>query len=136
MHLRNFVAIFCLAACLFAGCDQGPAREPNPRYAVTGTVTLDGQPLTEGEIIFESAEDAAAGIPPAIGKIENGKYEVKAAPGTKKVSISVKVPDGPADVTGLQPTKETIPAKYNAKTTLTSDVTEGKNTADFALESK
>lgn len=136
MHLRNFIAIFCLAACVLAGCNQGPAREANPRYAVTGTVTLDGQPITEGEIIFESAEDASAGIPPAIGKIENGNYEVKAAPGTKKVSVSVKVPDGPADVTGLQPTKETIPSKYNAKTTLTADVTEGDNTADFELTSK
>lgn len=133
MHLRNLIAVFGLAVCFFAGCTQGPAREPNPRYVVTGTVTLAGEPITEGEIIFQSAEDATAGIPPAIGKIENGNYEVKAAPGTKKVSISVKVPDGPADVTGLQPTKETIPAKYNAKTTLTADVTEGENKADFAL---
>jgi len=133
MHLRSFIAIFCLAACLLGGCNQGPAREANPRYVVTGTVTQDGQPIEEGEIIFESAEDATAGIPPAIGKIENGKYEVKAAPGTKKVSISAKVANGPADVTGVQPTKETIPAKYNTKTTLTTEVSEGENTADFDL---
>ena len=33
--------------CLGCGKDGGPAR-----YAVEGTVTFDGKPLAEGEIIF------------------------------------------------------------------------------------
>lgn len=47
-------------SALIAGCDAGPATAP-----VTGTVTLDGEPLRFGKVMFQSVE----GGQPARGEI-------------------------------------------------------------------
>ena len=119
-----------IACCL--GCGGG--RELEDRHATTGVVTLDGAPLAEGEIIFESPEDFAAGIPPGIGTIENGKYEATVSTGKKVVRISALVVAGEPDPTGLAPTRQLIPAKYNTDSQLEAVITEsGDNVFDFDL---
>ncbi|NIP85539.1 MAG: hypothetical protein GTO03_08230, partial [Planctomycetales bacterium] len=73
---------------------------------------------------------------PGIGKIENGRYEATISTGKKVVRISSLVPAGEPDPTGLVPTKETLPAKYNTESQLEAVVTESaENKFDFDLVS-
>lgn len=111
------------------GSDGPPAAE---RYPVTGTVKLDGQPLASGTISFESEEDAAAGNAPATGEIKDGAYAVESTAGVKKVVISRTEEYGQPDETGVKPTRETIPARYNANSELTADIKpDAENKYDF-----
>src|SRR5436309_3067982 len=121
-----------------AGCG-GPGDEL-PRQAVSGSVTLKGQPLPQGTIQFLPTTDKQ----PTAGAVEikDGKYslprEQGLVPGSYKVMISsVKDPgaqQGPDDLPGKPgpPSKDLIAAKYNVKTNLTAEVKEGAaNTLAF-----
>lgn len=127
--------------CLFSGCgrDDGPAT-----YQVSGTVTLDGKPVEDGQIVFR----AVGGTDKAYaGKVTNGTFSFPSTAGQKQVEISSLQeatakkgmiggisgdpvsPENPAVVV-----TEKIPARYNAQTTLTADVTSGgPNKFDFEL---
>jgi len=130
-----------------AGC-SGPTDAPELGQ-VTGTITMDGKPLSGVAVMF-SPLDAR----PAQGKTDaEGKYElnyVRSTKGTKlgknKVQIgSTEEEDDPEAATGddaapakkpAKSSKVTIPAKYNTKTELEVDVKAGDNVFDFKLESK
>jgi hypothetical protein len=105
---------------------------------VSGSVTLDNQPLKSGTIRFDSADGSS---PAASASIVDGKYSAKLAPGDKRVSItSPKVigkkkmydtPDSPVyDIT-----EELLPRRYNAQSTLTMTVKEGQQDQPFELKS-
>lgn len=135
-----------LAAALAGGCSTGPALGK-----VSGSVTLDGKPLTRGTITFETA-----GQRPATGRIENGQivetttYKTgDGVPvGAHKVSISATedaasaVADDPGK--GKAPGgnymmgKSLIPSRYNDPSTsdLTADIKTGTNPLEFKLSSK
>ncbi len=106
---------------------------------VSGTVTLDGQPLKSGTIRFDAADGRTAA---ADASITDGKYSVKMPPGEKRVSItSPKVigkkkmydtPDSPV----VDVTEELLPKRYNAQSELTLTVKLGDQDAPFDLKSK
>jgi len=128
------VGVFsCFVA--IAGCSPEAGPQLPPTYKVIGAVTLDGEPVQEGSIVFESEEDLAAGHPPGTADIKGGKYEANVSAGKKKVSIMAEKEIGPPDETGVAPTEEIIPAKYNENTTLECEVKKGENKFDFELES-
>lgn len=113
-----------------AGCGSG-----SKLYEVEGNVTLDGQDLPEGDIIF-TPEDPKIG--PEAGKIKDGKYKLKAKAGKMKVQIRAtrEVP-GKKGPMGTEPLLEDIIAEeYNEKTTLSADVGPGKTKFDFPLKKK
>ena len=118
-----------------AGCSGGGTPDVG---VVTRTVTMDGKPLENAEIVFAPSSGR-----PSMGLTDsNGKYELTyirdvkgAVPGTHKVRITTRPESRPDDYTGPQ-FKETIPAKYNADTTLTADVKAGENTFNFDLQSR
>ena len=131
----TIVSVVAIACGLMAsGCGPGgPAT-----YPVTGTATLDGQPIPEGDIIFA---DAAKLSPPSAGKIKDGKFTANVTAGKKNVEIRAsKMMPLPGGQTGAMGEKEMpqdyIPAKYNSQTELTMEVSSGPNTQDFKLESK
>ncbi|WDI44667.1 hypothetical protein [Bremerella sp. P1] len=130
--MKPTVLAACLLIPMIIGCvaskDDGPAR-----HQVAGTVTLDGKPLTEGRISFESPEDASQGIPPTTGEIKDGQYSVMATPGAKKVKISHRIEAGQDQITKEPIMKESIPAKYNKNSQLETTVADGENKADFDL---
>ena len=132
-YLSGVPLVTLLTACLL-GCGGGGPREFEERHATTGVVTLDGAPLAKGEIVFESPEDVAAGIPPGIGRIENAKYQATVSTGKKVVRISSLLVTGEPDEMGIAPTRQLIPAKYNTDSQLEAVITEsGDNEFDFDL---
>jgi hypothetical protein len=139
-----------LAALMLAalvGCGGGDAL---PREAISGTVSLDGQPLKEGVIQFMPAVTAAGGGTVAGGSILDGKFDVPRDQGPTPGPYSVTILSGgagaeplpPGTMPGEGPTKkparEKIPAKYNAQTTLTAEVKKGgpNNAFKFDLTTK
>lgn len=108
---------------------------------VTGTITIDGEPLEQGGIKFSSVNNdttASGGI------ISNGTYVAEIPPGKKKVLIigtkvvgKEKLYDTPDSPT--RDKLETVtPAEYNKKelTPLEADITHETKTLNFDLSSK
>ncbi len=114
---------------LFSAC--GPTTG-----TVTGTVTIDGQPLSGGVISYVPGEGGGA---PATANIEEGKYELTTSTGKKFVQISAPIvvgkrkeyegPDAPL----VEITDERLPPKYNSQTELTFEVKPGRSAKDFTL---
>lgn len=129
-----------LALAVAPGCGSGDSLN---RQAVSGTVTLDGQPLDQGTIEFVPT-DAQGLLSGSL--ITSGNFAVPAdkglPPGKYTVRISsAEATGGPAapsgaDLDNSQPAKERIPAKYNSESELTAEVTDGgANTFTFDLKS-
>lgn len=110
-----------------AGCGDGQAE-------VSGTVLMDGEPLREGEIIFEATDNATAA---AAGKITDGTYCVRVSPGPKRIKISASRPTSKIDpAMRTAPHEQVIGPAYNSKTTLGIDIKPGRQTGvDFAVKS-
>lgn len=106
-----------IALVVSGGCSSSESE-------VSGTVMVDGQPLKEGDIIFE---DAKGIITPAAGKIVDGKYTLKVLPGQKKVRINASRPTKKPDpVMGAAARESMIAKEFNIETTLTADIKAGK----------
>jgi hypothetical protein len=138
-RLRIMVVVWCLAG---AGCGQ---REytGEQRFAISGKVTVDGEPMGMGVISFLPQE---TGGRVSGGPISDGKYEVPEPKGPNaglhRVEIhwnkltGKKVRD-PFDKDGLiDEMMEGLPEKYHAKSELTADVSAKQKTFDFELKTK
>lgn len=130
---RLILLLGCSLALAACGGPAGPAT-----YDVSGTVTLDGAPLSEGQIAFRAADGQGQSYG---GKIENGAYAFECAPGKKKVSITAsrEVPgkfdeQNPGEKVPL--IEQYIPAQYNEETTLEAEVTKSEGNFDFELKSE
>jgi hypothetical protein len=133
--------------CL-AGCSQ---KNPNlpPQYPVSGTVTLDGKPLTGAGIMFlprgETRGTGAMGMTD-----EAGKYTLKTdygGPGAPEGEFAVTISkvvnkDGTPYVFNPDVAeageRETLPGRFSdsMKTELSAQVGKESNTIDFELKSK
>jgi hypothetical protein len=137
----RFPLLYFIAAGLAAPGCSGSGDEL-PREAVSGTVTLDGQPLAKGAIQFNPV--GGAGAVAAVGggsKIEDGQFYIARenglVPGTYNVSINAADRRDPAKPEmvgkGRGIPKELIPAKYNSQTTLKAEIKKG-GTSDLKFE--
>ena len=121
-----------------AGCGpQGP-----PLAQITGTVTLDGEPLEGASVEFLPLTAAGS----ASHSIENTDADGHFAmgytadrdgvlPGKYRVSIST-VWDEMLENGRMKRHAERVPMKYNERTELEVDVVEGKHDMPFDLSSK
>jgi hypothetical protein len=110
---------------------------------VSGTVTLDGEPIGPGFLVFVPE---SGGTNPANGAIQpDGSYELKTAnaaglhPGEYKVSVTIlDQPDVPPGERSYEVAKSRIPTKYNEinSSGLEFDVEPGSNSIDIVLSSK
>lgn len=123
----------CLVLITLLGCATRPADQPEIA-PVSGRVTLDGRPLGNVKVVFQSHAGAISFASTA----PDGTYELTyirsakgAGLGRNVVRISTPT-DGP---TGPK-WKDPIPAVYNTASTLEADVVKGRNVCDFALVSK
>ena len=82
------VVLLGMLALGSSGCGESPDKLP--REAVSGSVTLEGQPLVKGTIVFAPTTDKIATT--ATAGIIEGKYSIPRGeglvPGTYKVAIS------------------------------------------------
>ena len=127
LHLLLLISLLAL----LPGCSRGPKL-----YPVRGEVTIDGQPVPEGNILLIPTDGKTG---PEPGWIREGKYDLKATAGKKKVEISAsKILPGGARGAGGEPVpEEYLPPRYNLQTELTAEVEPtGKNVFDFKLKSK
>jgi hypothetical protein len=105
--------------------------------AVTGTVTMDGQPVADAAVTFDGANP---GEPPSLGQTDSsGKYELYYSRGHKGATIGEHVirisTYGGSTADDAEPRKETIPARYNVKSELKAEVKRGANNHNFDLKS-
>lgn len=129
--------LFSAACCLLvlSGCG-GPYEA-----TVSGTVTLDGEPLADADIAFHPQGSGTI----AHGRsADDGSYSLRTAsheglaPGDYKVTVVVAVPATGQDTLG-EPTPELLtPARYadRGRTELAARVAPGSNRVDLALRSK
>jgi hypothetical protein len=123
-----FVVLLAAASGL-TGCNSGPDLG-----AVTGKITLDGQPAEGLEVEFEPKQAGAAS---AIGYTQaDGTYELYypgnhrgAAPGEYIVRIRGSETDDPAE-------QKVVAPRYNMESELSATVTSGANTFNFDVESQ
>lgn len=125
--LRQVPYFVLLLGMALLGCGSGD--DTPPLGYVSGTITLDGQPL-EGVIVAFKPDVGRA----AIGTTDaEGKYTLEFSYGVSgcKVgpcSVYLEWPLGSTKAKALSP-------KYTTKSELKADVKEGSNTLDFALQS-
>lgn len=128
--LMGFAAMLLLAGC---GAADGPELA-----RVSGTVTLNGEPLPHAVVQFQPT--GPQGSYSAARTDESGFYELRftrdrsgAIIGTHRVSISTAAPDAEDENGNPRPIAEQVPASYNAQSTLTREVKRGANTIDLPL---
>jgi hypothetical protein len=105
---------------------------------VTGNVTFDGTPVSEGDITFRAADGTEGSC---AGRIVDGSYTFECTPGDKLVEVYA-MRDVPGKFDESNPGEKVplremyIPDNYNSDTTLKATVSEsGDNKFDFSLES-
>lgn len=133
--LQMWVGSLSWLVLAVTGCGPGGP----PTYPVTGTVTFDGKPISDGQIIFFPTEE---GLTPDAGPIKDGKFSFVAREGEKRVQIEStrevpgKTIPQPPPLTGTIPVTEMyIPEVYNSKTKLRVTVMDSApdNQFDFDL---
>ena len=136
---RWSVWFMVVVASLAIGCGGSNGIE---RAAVEGTVTVDGQPLTEGTITFLPSESTKG--PLARCTINDGKFGLPVSEGpvvgSHRVEItSMKKTGKTISVEGVDTEEiiQSIPELYNVQSSLKAEIKSGTNTLPpFELKSK
>ncbi len=132
--MRLQLIILGFGLCLLSyGCGGGVSDAPQT-YPVTGTVTLDGQPLSSGSIVLDVADNTGK---PAAGGIDDGQFSFESTIGSKIVRISAVEETGETDQYGEIISVSIIPEKYNVDSELKADITaDSENILSFDLKSE
>lgn len=132
MNRQLVAAVWLLGFCLLIGCSGSKTHG-----TVNGTVTLDGEPLSEGTVRFVPTEGDSQ---TASAIITDGQFVAEVPIGTVRMEYSAPkvmgkqsmIPGGPeVDIVG-----ELLPARYNLRSELTMNVELGKNAYEIDLQSK
>lgn len=140
---RTFVALALVVSSLAGGCSS-QSEDGITRVAVSGKITLDGQPLVSGSITLSPQGSG----PSAGGEITNGTYAIGVASGPSagpyRAEIRSMVPTGrkipnndgaPGEM--MDEIYNQIPPNFNTRSELTIEIKAGSaNTHDFALTGK
>ena len=131
----------CLVIAMCFGCGKkGPHRA-----AVSGRVTLDGQPIAQGVIQFLPVEGTVG--PETGGIITNGQYDIPRERGpivgksrielraSKKTGGKIQDPTGRPGVL-TDEYKEMFPPGSNTNSSLVRDIKDEPNKLDFDIRTK
>jgi hypothetical protein len=131
--LGLFVCIGVVVA-FASGCSTPAVPPPPPVATVKGTVEMDGKPMKSGDIEFETMAQPSKSL-----KIEDGVFsgEVFTGKNTVRVHLYVEGDIISTDPDKKRAKKESLPAKYNEKSTLSADVpSAGLSDLKFEVTSK
>jgi hypothetical protein len=139
--LQNKLLVCGLLLLPASGCNRTSLN----RSSIAGAVKLDGKPLERGSILFTPTDGTKGTV--AGGEIKNGRYclDDQRGPsvGQNRVEIRAQRNSGnmvpkPMGAAGeVEPEfVEAIDPRFNSESTLTIEITPGKNTADFNVASK
>jgi len=126
-------------ACLLlaAGAIVGTGCQSDDRVAVTGTVTLDGQPLEQGVISFRPSD---GNRPTAEALIVAGKFNAQLTTGEKRVEVQGFRQNGLQHAFADDPTsplvprlEPIVPPRYHVDSMLRLNVDRATREANFAL---
>jgi hypothetical protein len=126
-----------LSVTLVAGCSEA-------KFApVSGTVTLDGDPLANVAVSFQPIGDEVNPGPGSSARTnDEGHYTLRvigggegALIGKHRVEIN-SIPGGDANDERRPLSKVKVPRKYNLNSQLKFDVKRGANQADWILKSQ
>lgn len=145
------IGVLAIFASILCGCNDGD-QPMSQRVSVSGQVTLDGQPLKAGAIVFRIEGQASNDSSTAFGFVEDGSYCIDADNGPAVGLANVEFRPKPLQREALEqaldqafqsrtrrPTKTTIvdiPAKYGEGSQLRTQLSRGENRCDFHLESR
>ena len=140
-------SLILTAAAIFAVLALGGCGDKMKRCAVSGTVTVDGQPVQMGAITFHPMEGTQS--PTSGGTIENGAFSIEKkagpAPGKYKAQLTGSIKTGNmVDVPGMngaqmEELKPAIPEKYAyplGSEIPEVEISEGKNELKFEFTSE
>lgn len=125
----------CLQVSLLLLMLVGCMGSSDDLVSVSGNVSFDGEPISEGRIQFRMNDGDRKAYS---GQIIDGSYLVRVEPGPAKVEVRASRlipgkmdesnPDDPQPVGEMY-----IPEKYNSRTELTAQIERPSSTEDFAL---
>lgn len=139
------VSLLCLVMLL--AVTVGCGGERFPVAPVSGSITLDGQPLAGARIGFEPrkiGDNPNAGPGSYATTDAQGRYELTTLTGQSGAVVTthdiwIRTAVAAADRSGevIEAAPEKVPARYNDESTLTFEVTSaGSTAANFALTSE
>src|SRR5688572_13110595 len=141
--MNRLLVVLGVVACLAgAGCGR---REytGEQRFAVSGKVTVDGQPMGMGVISFLPKGEGGR---VSGGPIAEGTYDIPEAKGPNAGSYRVeihwnkltgrKIPNPMDRSEQIDEMMEGLPAKYHENSELTAEVSAEQTKFDFDLQSK
>ena len=123
--IAPIIASLSLTLVGCGGGDEGPKT-----YPVSGTVTIDGAPLGNGNITF----DVKSGGHPTMGAIADGKFNFEVAAGSYTVRVNAVEETGEKDQYDEPVTVSVVDPAFNVDSTLTADVKESENTFSFDVK--
>jgi hypothetical protein len=124
----------CLVAVAVLGCQGGTTAK------LTGTVTLDGQPLKEGAVRFEPVDPSKGGTAGAV--IKDGTFTCTVPVGEMRVVFEAPKVVGKRkaydtlDSPTVDIVEELLPAKYNVKSELKITIKGGSQKETWELTTK
>jgi hypothetical protein len=129
---RTVIAIACMTLVGVVGCGGADANVGH----VEGVVTLDGNPVPRGKVLFQPA--AGRGSSAEIQADGTFQLDEPAAVGMHKIAVVAFEPGkgtGQAPTGPREPLKPIVPERYLAAGTseLTYEVKPGDNHAEFKL---
>lgn len=137
----SVIATSLLALAAAMGCGKSSGLD---KVVVSGQVTLDGQPISNGEIRFIPTQGTIGPI--SGGPIKDGAYVAKGKGGVPLGNHRVEIQayranaksQGQAGAAGNEggAAEQYLDKRYNEQTTLTATIDAETTTKDFPLTSK
>jgi hypothetical protein len=130
---RAILLLILSAGLLASGC-SGKTRDAEETGTVSGTLTLDDQPFSDGTVNFYNAKDGTSGKGVLL---DGGRFTIEDPLPVGSYTVTVLPPEMTAPQIGVKVTvaKAAIPDKYRSDRTtdLKVDVKKGENTVKLNM---